>query len=64
MKDIYHGLKDLLPKPFKTEEVRFAYIYDLYKVKGDSFDEIADLVGVSPESLTSTLKLVLKRYKR
>lgn len=63
MKDIYQGLTALLPKPFKTEEVRLAYIYDLYKVKGKSFDEIVGLVGVSPESLTSTLKLVFERYK-
>jgi len=63
MKDIYQGLTTLLPKPFKTEEVRIAYIYDLYKVQGMSFDEMVELLGVSPESLTSTLKLVFERYK-
>ncbi|WP_033541754.1 site-specific integrase [Planococcus sp. CAU13] len=64
MKDIYSGLSALLPKAFKTEEVRLAYIYDLYKVQGKSFDEMGDLLGVTPESLTSTLKLVFERYKK
>lgn len=63
MKDIYQGLTSVLPKPFKTEEVRMAYIYDLYKVQGTSFDEMVELLGVAPESLTSTLKLVFERYK-
>ncbi|WP_233208527.1 site-specific integrase [Planomicrobium sp. MB-3u-38] len=63
MKDIYHGLTSLLPKPFKTEEVRMAYIYDLYKVQGTSFDEMVALLGITPESLTSSLKLVFERYK-
>lgn len=63
MKDIYHGLTALLPKPFKTEEVRMAYIYDLYKVQGTSFDEMVALLGITPESLTSSLKLVFERYK-
>lgn len=63
MKEIYRGLTALLPKPFKTEEVRMAYIYDLYKVQRKSFDEIVDLLGVTPESLTSALKRVFERYK-
>lgn len=63
MKDIYHGLSALLPKPFKTEEVRMAYIYDLYKVQGKSFDEMVELLGITPESLTLALKLVFERYK-
>lgn len=63
LKDIYSRLNGVLPKPFKTEEVRLAYIYSLYKEQGKSFDEMVDLLGVSPESLTSTLKLVFERYK-
>lgn len=63
MKDIYQGLTALLPKPFKTEEVRMAYIYDLYKVQGKSYDEMVELLGISPESLTSSLKRVFERYK-
>lgn len=63
MKDIYGRLNILLPKPFKTEEVRMAYIYDLYKRQGKSFDEMVDLLGVTPESLTSMLKRVFERYK-
>lgn len=63
MKDVYHGLTILLPKPFKTEEVRMAYIYDLYKVQGKSFDEMSGLLGITPASLTSALKLVFERYK-
>lgn len=63
MKDIYQGLSALLPKPFKTEEVRMAYIYDLYKVQGKSYDEIVELLGITPESLTWSLKLVFERYK-
>ncbi|WP_298830100.1 site-specific integrase [uncultured Planococcus sp.] len=63
MKDIYSGLTALLPKPFKTEEVRIAYIYDLYKVQEKSFDEMAGLLGIMPASLTSVLKLVFERYQ-
>jgi hypothetical protein len=63
MKDIYGRLNGVLPKHFKTDEVRLAYIYDLYKVQGKSFDEMVDLLGVLPESLTYTLKLVFERYK-
>ncbi|RLQ84865.1 site-specific integrase [Planomicrobium sp. Y74] len=63
MKDIYQGLTALLPKPFKTEEVRIAYIYDLYKVQGKSYDEMVELLGITPESLTSSLKRVFERYK-
>lgn len=63
MKDIYSGLTGLLPKPFKTEEVRIAYIYDLYRVQEKSFDEMVELLGVTPASLTSTLKLVFERHK-
>ena len=63
MKDIYSGLSALLPKPFKTEEVRIAYIYDLYKVQEKSFDEMVELLGITPASLTSALKLVFERYK-
>ncbi|MGL3067026.1 MULTISPECIES: site-specific integrase [Planococcus] len=63
MKDIYSGLTRILPKPFKTEEVRIAYIYDLYKVQEKSFDEMVELLGVTPASLTSTLKLVFERHK-
>lgn len=63
MKEIYGRLNAVLPKPFKTDEVRLAYIYELYKVQGKSFDEMVDLLGVSPESLTSTLKLIFERYK-
>lgn len=63
MKDIYHGLTALLPKPFKTEEVRMAYIYDLYKVQGKSFDEMVELLGITPASLTSALKLVFERHQ-
>ena len=62
MKDIYQGLTALLPQPFKTEEVRIAYIYDLYKVQGRSFDEMVDLLGVTPASLTSALRRVFERY--
>ena len=62
MKDIYQGLTALLPQPFKTEEVRIAYIYDLYKVQGMSFDEMVDLLGVTPASLTSALRRVFERY--
>ncbi|MGE6369883.1 site-specific integrase [Planococcus kocurii] len=64
MKDIYSGLTSLLPKPFKTEEVRIAYIYDLYKVQGKSFDEMVELLGIRPASLTSALKLVFERYNK
>ena len=64
MKDIYSGLTSLLPKPFKTEEVRIAYIYDLYKVQGKSFDEMVELLGITPASLTSALKLVFERYNK
>lgn len=63
MKDIYQGLTAQLPKPFKTEEVRMAYIYDLYKAQGKSYDEMVELLGISPESLTSSLKRVFERYK-
>ncbi|PKH10590.1 site-specific integrase [Planomicrobium sp. MB-3u-38] len=63
MKDIYQGLTALLPKPFKTEEVRMAYIYDLYKAQGKSYDEMVELLGITPESLTSSLKRVFERYK-
>lgn len=63
MKEIYGRLNAVLPKRFKTDEVRLAYIYELYKVQGKSFDEMVDLLGVLPESLTYTLKLVFKRYK-
>lgn len=63
LKDIYSRLNSLLPKPFKTDEVRLSYIYNLYKNEKRSFDEIVDLVGVSAESLTYTLKLVFDRYK-
>ncbi len=63
MKDIYSNLTALLPKPFKTEEVRIAYIYDLYKVQEKSFDEMVGLLGITPSSLTSALKLVFERYK-
>lgn len=63
MKEIYLGLTRLLPERFKTEEVRMAYIYDLYKVQEKSFDEMVELLGVTPMSLTSTLKLVFERYK-
>ncbi len=62
MKDIYSGLSALLPKPFKTEEVRTAYIYHLYSVQEKSFDEMVDLLGVTPESLTYALKRVFERY--
>lgn len=63
LKDIYSRLNGLLPKPFKTEEVRMAYIFSLYKREGKSVDELAELLGVTPESLTSTLRLVFERYK-
>lgn len=63
LKDIYGRLNVVLSKPFKTEELRLAYIYYLYKDVGKPFDEIADLLGVTPESLTFTLKLVFERYK-
>ncbi|WP_341963466.1 site-specific integrase (plasmid) [Planococcus maritimus] len=63
MKEIYHRLSVVLPKPFKTDEVRMAYIYHLYKVEEKPFDEMVELLGVTPESLTSTLKLVFERYK-
>lgn len=63
MKDIYQGVTALLPKAFKTEEVRMAYIYDLYKAQGKSYDEMVELLGITPESLTSSLKLVFERYK-
>lgn len=63
LKDIYSGLNAHLPKHFKTDEVRLAYVHKLYKEDGMSFDEMVDLLGVSPESLTSTLKLVFERYK-
>ncbi|WP_282020856.1 site-specific integrase [Planomicrobium okeanokoites] len=63
MKDIYQGLTALLPKPFKTEEVRMAYIYDLYKAQNKSYDEMVELLGITPESLTSSLKRVFERYK-
>lgn len=63
MKEIYGRLNAVLPKPFKTNEVRLAYIYELYKVQGKSFDEMVDLLGVLPESLSYTLKLVFERYK-
>lgn len=63
MKDIYSGLSALLPKPFKTEEVRMAYIYNLYKVQESSFDEMVQLLGITPASLTSALRLVFDRYK-
>lgn len=63
LKDIYGRLNGLLPKPFRTDEVRMAYIYSLYKREGKSVDELAELLGVTPESLTSTLKLVFERYK-
>lgn len=63
MKEIYQGLSGLLPKPFKTEEVRMAYIYDLYKVQEKSFDEMVALLGITPESLTLALRRVFERYK-
>ena len=63
MKEIYNRLNAMLPKSFRTEEVRMAYIYHLYKVKEKPFDEMVELLGVTPESLTSTLKLVFERYK-
>lgn len=63
LKDIYARFNELLAKPFKTEELRLAYIYYLYKDVGKPFDEIAGLLGVTPESLTFTLKLVFERYK-
>lgn len=63
MKEIYNRLNAVLPAPFRTEEVRMAYIYHLYKVQEKPFDEMVELLGVTPESLTSTLKLVFERYK-
>lgn len=63
MKNIYQSLSAVLPKPFKTEEVRMAYIYELYKGQEKAFDEMVDLLGTSPESLTLALKLVFERYK-
>jgi len=63
MKEIYLGLTRLLPERFKTEEVRMAYIYDLYKFQEKSFDEMVELLGITPMSLTSALKLVFERYK-
>ena len=63
MKEIYKRLNAVLPAPFRTEEVRMAYIYHLYKVQEKPFDEMVELLGVTPESLTSTLKLVFERYK-
>lgn len=63
LKDIYARLNGLLPKPFKTEEVRSAYVYFLYEEKGRTFDEMVNLLGVSPETLTFSLKLAFERYK-
>ena len=63
MKEIYNRLNAVLSTPFRTEEVRMAYIYHLYKVQEKPFDEMVELLGVTPESLTSTLKLVFERYK-
>lgn len=63
MKEIYQGLSGILPKPFKTEEVRMAYIYDLYKAQETPFDEMVGLLGITPTSLTSALRLVFERYQ-
>lgn len=63
MKDICRVLTVLLPKPFKMEEVRIAYIYDFYSVLGKSFDEMVGLLGITATSLTSSLKLVFEHYK-
>lgn len=64
MKDIYRNLLALFPKPFKTEEVRVAYIYDVYNGQGKSFDEMvfSFLLGIPPESLAWALKRVFEWY--
>lgn len=63
MKDIQSRLNSVLPMRFRTEEVRLAYVYYLSTTKQKNFYEMTEVLGVSPESLTSTLKIALERYK-
>lgn len=63
LKVINNRIQEVLNHPFKADEVRLSYIHYLYKVEEKSIEQMAETLGVSITTLTSSLKVALERYK-
>lgn len=63
-KDYLNSLKEHLGFPFRSEEVRLAYVHYLYTVKHKKVEELQDFLGMKLLSVSQTLKESLERVKK
>ncbi|AQQ55342.1 site-specific integrase [Planococcus lenghuensis] len=61
--DLFGKLNSVLPQKFRTEEVRNAYIFHLYKKGEHTVEEMAAILGLTPAGFTRSLQTVLELYK-
>lgn len=63
MSDYIELIADYLGHPFRSEEIRFAYVKHLYTVEKLTIEEIQERMGITFETTTRILKEALERVK-
>lgn len=61
MKDYQAEMNEYFGKPIRTEELRYAYVHYLFKVKHHTVEEITEILGISLANTVSLLKESLER---
>lgn len=63
LKNILEYLTDYIGEPFRSEEVRYAYIHYLYTIKELKIEQIADRLGMEFLTISKTLHKSLERIQ-
>lgn len=62
-KDYINSLKDGLGVPFKSEQIRLAYVHYLYTKENLRAEELQEILGLSLPSVTLSIKEALERVQ-
>jgi integrase/recombinase XerD len=62
-KDYMNSIKEFLGFPFKSEQVRYAYVHFLYTKKKYKVEDLQEILGLPLTTVTLTLKEALERVQ-